>query len=572
MTTALRGQTPRPQFDAGRAAWLAAGGQDGGTAQNMTPAQMAAIRPPLPRASATGGPTPGNAAGGAPNPWGQQGARLQNFGPGNDLRGTSILPQNSARTNTAQGQADNAFGDVANFQLPQWNSLNPYSSRNSMDGIQGLSTAPVAGPDFGGARGAVAGALPRATQFTDAAAGALGSVGGVSFDGSAAENTWQAAQSAVPTGDVFGRDTGDARAITLARLQQQQAPDRQRLALENMDLLEERSRGGFEQAQRQLGQRAAALGRVGSGMTTTGLSDLGLARERELSLARRELAAEAAGQSLSDQLDFTNSANSVFSNFAGADSEGQRIQLARAGLIKDIGDSRLGAARAATDAQSANADVGLRRASQLGQLGNDTFSRGMDMGRFERDLANDTAGMSERNENRRLDVGRDNIRLQQDQTNFREDADRFGYNSGVNERNAGWNAARDRGNFLQDRANTLGNRETQVRGQDVSDRNELRGERTFQNNQALDARDNRINMNQFAQWLQSQNIGNATGLFGAGQRGDVGGALGNQAAGFGQQAQSGYQAAGDLMRMLPFLSGRGGAGSAPVIDPSMWSF
>jgi len=482
MTTALRGQTTRPQFDAGRAAWQAAGGQDGGTAQNMTPAQMAAIRPPLPLASATGGPTPGNAAGGAPNAWNQPGARLQNFGPGNDLRGTSILPQNSARTNTAQGQADNAFGDVANFQLPQWNSLNPYSSRNSMDGIQGLSTAPVAGPDFGGARGAVAGALPRATQFTDAAAGALGSVGGVSFDGSAAENTWQAAQSAVPTGDVFGRDTGDARAITLARLQQQQAPDRQRLALE------------------------------------------------------------------------------------------QRIQLARAGLIKDIGDSRLGAARAATDAQSANADVGLRRASQLGQLGNDTFSRGMDMGRFERDLANDTAGMSERNENRRLDVGRDNIRLQQDQTNFREDADRYGFTSGVNERNAGWRAGLDRGGFLQDRANTLGNRETQVRGQDVSDRNELRGERTFQNNQALDARDNRINMNQFAQWLQSQNIGNATGLFGAGQRGDVGGALGNQAAGFGQQAQSGYQAAGDLMRMLPFLSGRGGAGSAPVIDPSMWSF
>ena len=575
MPTPLRGQMTRQQFDAGRQSWMAAGGQDGDTSQNMTPAAMAALpgRPVLRRApSATGGATGGGTPGTAASPWAMPSANLQSFGPGNDLRGTSILPQNSPRTNTAAGQADTAFGAVANFDLPQWNSVGAYTSRNSMDGIQPLSTSPVAGPNFTGARGAVAGALPRATQFTDAAAGALNSVGGVSFDGSAAENTWQQAQGAVPTGDVFQGDTGQARAMTLARLSQQQAPDRQRLALENMDLMEERSRPGFEVAQRQIGQKAAALGRVGSGVTTTELGDLGLQRERELALARRQLSADAAGQALADQLDFTNSANSVFQNFAGADSEGERIKLARAGLLKDIGDSRLGAARASTDAQQANADVGLRRASQFGQLGNDTFNRGMDMGRFERDMANDTVGVNERNENRRLDVGRDNIRLAQDQVNFREDADRFGYGTQVTERDRGWSAARDRGNFLQDRASTLGGRETSLRGQDAADRAELRGERTFQDGMANRAQDNRIKMQEFAQWLESQGFNNAQGLFGAGQGGNVGGAFNNQAQGFQSQAQSGYDTAGQLGALLPFLTRRGGAGNAPVIDPSWWSF
>jgi len=71
-------------------------------------------------------------------------------------------------------------------------------------------------------------------------------------------------------------------------------PDLTAAAQEKLRLLEEQSQPGFERALQQVGQKAAALGRLGAGMTTSELGDVTTTRERALSDARRQLASELA--------------------------------------------------------------------------------------------------------------------------------------------------------------------------------------------------------------------------------------------------------------------------------------
>jgi hypothetical protein len=525
----------------------------------FTPPRPAQTRR-MPRAS--GGPSAPSAAGGT---WQIPGASTQTFGPGHDLRGTAILPGSSPRTTAAGGQADTAFGAVANYALPQWNTVGPYASRNTMNGIAPLSTTAVGAPTFSGAQSALSGAMRGATGFTNQAAAALDGVGGIGFNGAPTSATAQQAIGTVPTGNIFGDDTGQVRQLMLDRVSNLTAPDRQRLAEESLRLLEERSQGGFTQAQRQLGQQAAALGRIGSGMTTTGLSDLGLARERELSLARRELANETAAFQLSDQLDQLGATDSVFGSFAGADQNAEALRQGRADALIRAGGLQLGVAEGETRAQTANADVGLRRASQLGDLGRDAWGRGMDMAGMETGWENARTGVAERNEDRRLGVGRDNIALAQEQARFQEDGDRFGYTSGVTERNTGWQAGLDRGSFLTNRANALGNREGQLQGFDARNREEARGERTFQDSLAERAQQDRLSMAQFAQWLESQGLSNAQGLFGTGQTGNVSGAASGAANFYGQQAGAGFDAAGQLASTIPYWLRQGQAPTSGTV-------
>ena len=69
---------------------------------------------------------------------------------------------------------------------------------------------------------------------------------------------------------------------------------------------------------------------------------------------------------------------------------------------------------------------------------------------------------------------------------------------------------------MGNQAGLLGNRETTLRGNDASNRTELRNERTFQNDQARQAQQDRISQAQFAQWLESQTAGNAGTYAGTG--------------------------------------------------------
>lgn len=537
-------------------------GQGGYTGTTMTNGRT---RKPNALPGATATPT---------SPYATPGANLTSFGTGNDLRGTAILPTDSARTTAASTAADTAYGNYAGYQLPTFSSLSPYASKNSMDGIAPLTTTAVQGPDFTAARSALnpSAAEGYASQAASAMGGPIGAQG-VSFNGAGALAGFEDAANATGGAFSYGGDTNAARAMTLQRLSQMQTPDRQKLALDTYQALADESAPQYEQTLRSVGQKAAALGRIGSGVTTNELGDVTLARERSLGNLRSQLAADAAGKALQDQIDYTGAASGVFGQFAGADQSAKGLDLQRASVLNSTAQGKLGVAQADTEAQGMNArnaleagSLNLQRASQLRGLGQDAWQRSVDTAGLEERAGNARYMADTANTDRQLGVDRSNVQLAQDKVNFNEGRDRYGYESGVAERNAGWSAAKDRGTFLGQQAGALGDREGQQRTVDANNRTELRGERGYQNDMANKAQSDRIAAAQFAQWLQTQGIGNATTLYGAGQGGNVGGAYGDMASNYGQQAGGLYGSAGELAQLIPYLSQlkRGGATAAPI--------
>jgi hypothetical protein len=129
-----------------------------------------------------------------------------------------------------------------------------------------------------------------------------------------------------------------ARQAVLQTLEEARgAPDRGALAQEQFDILQERGRPGFERRLRDIGRSASALGRVGAGITTTNLADLGAERERELALAGRELAAEAAGLSQQDRLRLLGATTGAAGFLGGQDIElGQRGFEAQRAQLRDL--------------------------------------------------------------------------------------------------------------------------------------------------------------------------------------------------------------------------------------------
>lgn len=171
-------------------------------------------------------------------------------------------------------------------------------------------------------------------------------------------------------------DTQKVRELTMQSLEGAlQGPDRAKLAGDAYGLLEERSRPEFEQRVRQLGQKTAALGRVGSGIYGSNLTDLNTEREQELGFNRRELANSAAGQSLQDKLAQLDAARGVGSDFFGQDAERGRIA-----------------------AQSAGSAAGAW---------NNNMDRLFDVARFQADLSDRTYGADVRERDTEYGAGRD---------------------------------------------------------------------------------------------------------------------------------------------------------------------
>lgn len=118
-------------------------------------------------------------------------------------------------------------------------------------------------------------------------------------------------------------------------------PDRVQLALNAYNRFRTETAPQHAADLRAVGQRAAALGRIGAGMTTTELSDLELARQRDLDRRRQELIDTATAASVGDRIARLNAQLG-----AGASLGGQDISLAeanalaalrRAGLISGAG-------------------------------------------------------------------------------------------------------------------------------------------------------------------------------------------------------------------------------------------
>ena len=79
------------------------------------------------------------------------------------------------------------------------------------------------------------------------------------------------------------------------------APDRGELARREFARFREEDEPNFQARVRDIGRNAATFGRIGSGVTTTRLGDLGLERERDINRRFESLSDRAAGQTLGDR-------------------------------------------------------------------------------------------------------------------------------------------------------------------------------------------------------------------------------------------------------------------------------
>jgi hypothetical protein len=133
------------------------------------------------------------------------------------------------------------------------------------------------------------------------------------------------------------------------------SPDRGELAANALRLQRELTAPQWEQDLRLTGQKAAALGRIGSGMTTNELTDLTLAREKALGLYGERLANDAAGLELQDRLNVFGAGAGLQGQFSGQD-------MNRAGLMSQLGSQHAGMAQATTANEQQNAARALQAA------------------------------------------------------------------------------------------------------------------------------------------------------------------------------------------------------------------
>lgn len=238
------------------------------------------------------------------------------YGPGNDLRGTAILPGASARTQAATGLADAAMGRYAGAQLPAFQA------------VGGGTYAPSA--DTAGLRASLSQAL-----------GAL-----------------------------------------------QNGPDRGQLAAQNFALLDQTAREASNRDLRVIGQDAAKFGRIGSGITTTNLGDLGERQALARSRAQEQMALDAAGQTMGDRLNVAGAIGSGFGALTGAD-------LSNAGFTQSLRNEL----RGERDAGNQYAQQGFNNTrSQFGDLA----------GYAQQGLANDAAFRDEARGERGYQGGMEN--------------------------------------------------------------------------------------------------------------------------------------------------------------------
>lgn len=289
------------------------------TAPGTTPATAPAAAP-----TGFGAVTPNAAAG---NAFGA----ISSFGPGNDLRTTQIAPATDARTQGVQSMVNNWAQTVG-----ATGSLAPTTTVTS--GGVGLT------PNFTGS------SAPAATA------------GSVNIDPSA--------------------EAQRARALTMQGLETlTSAPNRQDLALESLRLYNEESEPSYQQSLRSAGQKAAALGRTKSGMTTNELSDLALVRERDRDRVMRGLATETAGLEMQDRLSRVGASQSVADSFGAGDRAQGGLALAKDGqafnqALAGAQETRYGADTAFNQSLAANAD---RRATEGQAFNQAVTSRNADL-------------------------------------------------------------------------------------------------------------------------------------------------------------------------------------------------
>lgn len=465
---------------------------------------------------------------GAPAP--QAGA----FGPGNNLIGQQFSPGTSERGATAAGYTNTAAQSLANFSPAPFNLLAPanqsgansqYATANQQ--MQGLSTQgyrPVGGTDLSGARGQLG-----------AANSAVGN--------SAASGYAGAGQTG---GFAYGGDTQQVRGMGLDQLKNvlNTTPDRATLANSAFQRLLDESNPQFESELRSTNARNAAMGRRGSGMSTQDLGTVQQRREEALMRERGRLADDAAGLTLSDAQSKLAAAQGFGSELAGQDTAAGSLNLG----YQNSNNAERGAAF-----------------DRMRALGNDTFGQRMSLADAERQFAgiDRQDGLTERNAmndaeryGNSLTAAKSDASQRYGDTQYRGGRD--AYNDAYNERDAqfGYDQAQfgNRRNALND---SMGF-ENFVRGNERSDRNELRGERDYQYGLSRDAQGDRINQELTQEQLYGQEFDRGRQLTDIGYgTGDPYGAYRDAAGDAGQRSSDAYGAGMDLLGTFGQRRGRG---------------
>ncbi len=200
--------------------------------------------------------------------------------------------------------------------------------------------------------------------------------GGINFTPFGPNNTLRAQQITPQgmggVGGQMSQQASRARDLASADLEGLGGPDRASIASSTLQRLIQDTEPAYQKELRGVGQKAAALGRLGSGMTTSDLGDVSQRRNQAIVSEAGRLADQAAGQTLGDRLDVFGARNSAARGW-GSDDLAREDQSYRQG--RGIRDEYRGErdyqdymARSATDDQ-------VRQLLLEDQMLNSSFNR-----------------------------------------------------------------------------------------------------------------------------------------------------------------------------------------------------
>lgn len=401
-------------------------------------------------------------------PYGQ----FQQFGPGNDLRGTAIMPtvtSPSATTGQYGQYVQNAAAQTANATLNPMQGVTPLSFDNASQYVTGANNMMQGlGYDFSGANNLYGSASNALNSGASAASSMLGVINPLSGMGGTAQ-----------------ANTGRFNSELDAALTGLDGPGRGEIAANTLELLAERSRPDFEASQRAAAQRVAAQGLQGSGMVNTRMADIVSQRESDLDLARRQLANEAAALTLQDRLDISDRQRGIANDRFGG-------EMFNAGLA----DS--GMARQQAGSLAAN-NLSRQIALDVYGMGRDASGLAMDQGDRLRGQQDSLVGLGVNQAGFMRDTGLDlgNFTLGE-------------YNAGVRERDTQRADEYDMQGNQRSNLSALSGLLSNERAQDAWDANqnavlrqEARGERSYQDDMARRAQEQAIEQQIFNEMLRS---------------------------------------------------------------------
>jgi len=306
-------------------------------------------------------------------PYAQTGA----ITPQNTTQYQSIMPRATAQEQQLQGYQMQLAGQAAN--TPQYN----YSGVGQAQTQQGLGAVGQALGSVNGMQG-YAGYAPitngRTDSYTQQAQGMLGGLG-------------------QGFGGVQGA-SADAQALRQALMSKVgglDGPDRAALARSNFDLIQQAYEPQFQQDLRNVGKKAAALGRIGAGMTTSDLGDVAQRKNEYFGRAAQQLSNDAAALTLQDRLASLGGVQGALGQLEGADQswaglglQGQGLALQGQNLARGAANDLFGMGQSLRNEEMANRQfdftkdqannqLAATRAGMLGSLGQQAFNMGQGM-------------------------------------------------------------------------------------------------------------------------------------------------------------------------------------------------